>query len=217
MNLVEYNLVKDMTYLEYCDYLQQKYGIGKANYFSKNWNKSSKISRTKEGLLTHHKMEDRMILLSNKSFAQMAPYEYQLKENLVYCDYLEHLFLHILICEYPYPEIQGITVGIGGAVDFLIPELNDFYSGWKTKQSWRQSCHSLIKDDINVYYILLERFIKNTLIPGGYPISIIQKSFNEPYDLWKNNKNKKIYKKINKIYNNNSSHISLLKKLKNIL
>ena len=28
MNLEEKKKVKDLTYLEYCDYLQQKYGIG---------------------------------------------------------------------------------------------------------------------------------------------------------------------------------------------
>lgn len=28
MNLAEYEEIKDFAYLEYCDYLQQKYGIG---------------------------------------------------------------------------------------------------------------------------------------------------------------------------------------------
>lgn len=29
MHMDEYLKVKDMTYLQYCDYLQSKYGIGK--------------------------------------------------------------------------------------------------------------------------------------------------------------------------------------------
>jgi len=33
-----------------------------------------------------------------------APYECQKKENIVYCDLLEHLLLHVLICYYPHPE-----------------------------------------------------------------------------------------------------------------
>ena len=49
MNLQEYEKVRDFTYLEYCDYLQQKYGIGRGNYMTKSWNKNPKVSRTKEG------------------------------------------------------------------------------------------------------------------------------------------------------------------------
>ena len=32
MNIKEYEKIKDMNYLEYCDYLQSKYGIGQAVY-----------------------------------------------------------------------------------------------------------------------------------------------------------------------------------------
>ncbi len=31
MNYIEYENVKNLSYYEYCDYLQNKYGIGKAN------------------------------------------------------------------------------------------------------------------------------------------------------------------------------------------
>lgn len=33
MNYAEYEKVKTLSYYEYCDYLQKKYGIGKSNYF----------------------------------------------------------------------------------------------------------------------------------------------------------------------------------------
>ena len=98
MNLEEYNKVKDFTYLEYCDYLQTKYGIGICDYMTKAYNKKPKISRSKEGLFVHHKFEDHAILLSNKRFAMSNPFEWQLAENMVYCDYLEHLLLHL--CHY---------------------------------------------------------------------------------------------------------------------
>ena len=99
MKLQEYEKVKDYTYLEYCDYLQEKYGIGFCDYMTKNWNKNQKVTRTKDGLYVHHKYEDHAIMLSTKEYAMKNPYEWQLKENLVYCDFLEHLLLHILICE----------------------------------------------------------------------------------------------------------------------
>jgi hypothetical protein len=135
MNLVEYERVKDKDYLNYCDYLQNKYGIGLSNYMTKAWNKISKCTRTKEGLIAHHKYEDHAIMLSSKQFAMKNPFEWQLAKNIVYCDYLEHLFLHILICEYPSKERNEFeAVGVGGVVNFIVPELNDFHSGWQTNQ-----------------------------------------------------------------------------------
>ena len=75
MNLVEYEKVKGFTYLEYCDYLQQKYGIGLSDYMTKSWNKNPKVTRTKDGLLAHHKYEDHAILLSTKEYAMQNPFE----------------------------------------------------------------------------------------------------------------------------------------------
>lgn len=152
MNIQEYEKVKNYTYLEYCDYLQQKYGIGLGNYMSENWKKSSKVTRTKEGLYVHHKYEDHAIMLGNPEYAKNNPYEWQMKENLVYCDLLEHLFLHQLICEYPAEnKNENEQVGIGGIVNFIVPELNDVYSGWRSKQAWQQNCHNAIIKDKEVY------------------------------------------------------------------
>lgn len=91
MKIIEFEKVKDMTYLEYCDYLQEKYGVGLVDYMTKSFTKNKRVSRTSEGLVAHHKAEDKMMLLSNKSFAERYPYEWQKKENIVYCDYLELL------------------------------------------------------------------------------------------------------------------------------
>ena len=70
MDINEYKKVENFDYLEYCDYLQKKYGIGLCDYMTKNWNKNKKISRTKDGLYAHHKYEDHAILLSNPEFAK---------------------------------------------------------------------------------------------------------------------------------------------------
>jgi hypothetical protein len=39
MDLKEYEKVSGYTYLEYCDYLQEKYGIDLCDYMTKNWSK----------------------------------------------------------------------------------------------------------------------------------------------------------------------------------
>jgi hypothetical protein len=75
-------------------------------------------------------MEDHAIMLGKKIYAMQSPYEWQYADKLVYCDLLEHLFLHILICENPHKDKkQDQSVGFGGVINFLVPELNDVYSG----------------------------------------------------------------------------------------
>ena len=201
MNMNEFLKVKEMTYLEYCDYLQGKYGIGKADYMTKSFNKNSKCSRTSEGLIAHHKAEDKMIMLSTKAFAEMCPYEWQKKENIVYCDYLEHLLLHVLICKYPSPEKLPIAdVGIGGVVNFIVPELNDLYSGWVTKQPWRLSCHRLVENDKNVYLAILQIFVDYIKGERNFNENLLHTSFNEEFGGWTRKQNTELYCEIDKLW-----------------
>lgn len=200
MKLAEYEKIKNLNYLEYCDYLQEKYGIGLSDYMTKSWNKNSKVTRTKEGLIAHHKFEDHAILLADKEHAMKNPYEWQLAKNIVYCDYLEHLLLHILICENPAENHNtDEAVGIGGVVNFIVPELNDFYSGWKTNQGWRLNCHNLIKDDKEVYLILIKRFKDLWKDCPFFKVEFLFTSFNEKFGLWSSQQNQKIYEEIRKI------------------
>ncbi len=197
MNMMEYNKVKNMAYREYCDYLQNKYGIGKADYFTKSWNKNPKVTRTKEGLIAHHKYEDYAIMLGDPSFAKNNPYEWQLAENIVYCDYLEHLFCHILICEYPAEGRNPFeAVGIGGVINYLVPELNDMYSGWITGQAWRATCHQKVINDKDVYLELLKRFKHKCSNYPFYTDDCLFTSFNETFGLWSREKNIELYKLI---------------------
>jgi hypothetical protein len=202
MKQQEYEKVKNFTYLEYCDYLQGKYGIGKSDFMTKSWNKNSKVTRTKEGLIAHHKFEDHAIMLSDRNHAMRNPFEWQTAKNIVYCDYLEHLFLHILICESASPsKDEPEPVGIGGIIKFIVPELNDFYSGWVTKQSWRAICHNVIRDDKNVYMTLLKRFKESC---NQYPYYsdtclLTNYSYNEECGYWSKEKNREIFIEINKL------------------
>ena len=197
MDLLEYEKVKQYNYLEYCDYLQNKYGIGLSDYMTKTWNKNPKVTRTNEGLLAHHKYEDHAIMLSNKNFAIKNPFEWQLAKNIVYCDYLEHLFLHILICEYPAKEANdNEAVGIGGIINFIVPELNDLYSGWETNQPWRKSCHDLVVNDKETYLVLLKRFKRNCSNYPFYTKSCLITSYNDGFGLWSMEDNQEIFKEI---------------------
>lgn len=202
MNIAEFEQVKQMTYLEYCDYLQNKYGIGRADYMTKSFNKNPKVSRTSEGLFAHHKAEDKMIMLSTKAFAQMCPFEWQQKENIIYCDYLEHLLLHVLICKYPSPDkVPMADVGIGGVTNFLVPELNDLYSGWAPSQTWRINCQNAIKDDLDVYLAILKLFIEYLQTERDFhDKAILHTSANESYGTWSKSNNRSLYSKFNKLW-----------------
>lgn len=197
MKMAEYESVKELDYTQYCDYLQKKYGIGKSDYMTKSWNKNPKCTRTKEGLLAHHRFEDHAIMLANKEYAMKNPFEWQLAKNIVYCDYLEHLFLHILICETPAKNKNAReAVGIGGVINFIVPELNDVFSGWKSNQTWQINCHNLIIDDKDVYLTLLQRFKQNCSSYPFYSPTCLYTSFNEKYGLWTKRHNKKLFDEI---------------------
>ena len=202
MKITEFEKVKDMTYYGYCDYLQRKYGPALVDYMTKSFNKNRKISRTSEGLVAHHKAEDKMILLSTKSIAEQCPYEWQKKENIIYCDYLEHLLLHVLICKYPSTDRwQGIEVGVGGVVNFIVPELNDLYSGWITKQAWRIKCHEMVVSDKKVYLEILKIFVSYLQNQRKYnDKTILHISLNENFGLWSGENNVKLYTELDKLW-----------------
>jgi len=197
MNINEYNSVKNMTYQQYCDHLHKKHGLGKYDYFTSSWNKNRKASRTKEGLVAHHKYEDHAACLADPIYAPEYPFEWQCAENLVYCDYLEHLLLHILICESGGENAQkGELVGLGGIMDFIVPELNDVYSGFVTKQDWRRSCYDKIIDHKDVYLELIKRLKK---ICRAYPpvvMEMVTRSYNQGFGLWDDDKNEALYAQI---------------------
>lgn len=201
MNLSEYSNVEKLDYEQYCHYLQNKYGIPEKAYLNKNWNKNQGVSRTNEGLYIHHIKENKAIMLSTKEFASLHPYSYQTPKNLTYCNLLEHLFLHILICEEVINQPKKHkkdreNVGVGGAVNFLIPELNDVYSGWETKQPWRKNCHNIIINNKDVYLILLKRFYDRYCIPKQLNENILYTSLNSEMGLWNENSNVPLYKEI---------------------
>lgn len=197
MHLEEYEKVKNLTYLDYCKYLQQKYGIGLSDYLYKSWNKNPKVTRTKDGLYAHHLYEDHAIMLSNKNFAQNNPYEWQKAKNIVYCDCLEHLFLHILICKYPSKDRNpNELVGVGGVINLIGPQLNDYFSGWEPKRDWEKICYGAVKDDKDVYLRMLKQFIDLDLIKPNKCKKLLCTSFNEQFNLWTSKQDAAIFKEI---------------------
>lgn len=101
MNSQELALERRMSYCELCNYLKDKYGGVNENYFldSGCTRVNLSIKRAKEGLEIHHiaEAEPHVYDLSTSAQAKKYPFDYQSKENLCYCNLLEHLLLHMLI------------------------------------------------------------------------------------------------------------------------
>ena len=161
MNKQEFDKVKEFCYSEYCEYLRGKYGMPKKNYCSESFVKSAGISRTSDGLFIHHTKENVAANLSAlNGDARIYPYEFQKKENLVYCNYLEHLLLHIMIAEecQDLDETDGKQLGAGGVVNYIMPILNDIYSGRPAGLPWQINCFKAVIDDKDVYLECIKRF-----------------------------------------------------------
>jgi len=152
----------NIEYENYIKELQNKYGKVPGSYFTnnQNWNKNAKIARGKDGLFVHHAREDRTIMLSTPNYAMNQPWEYQESDQLCYCNYLEHIKLHILIYQHPETWDKDCICGIGGIINLMCREINDFLFVRKRKpydtQAWRNAVMQPVIDNYDVYTQLLK-------------------------------------------------------------
>lgn len=115
MTLEEYNIVKGLSYNDYLIYLKNKYGSVPYRYGNK---KNHKI-----GLFIHHDKEYEVPSLSHSDMRKEYS-EYQVPEFLTYCDYLEHLLLHIMIGRETNPELN---LGLNGPCKYILPAIINYY------------------------------------------------------------------------------------------
>lgn len=156
----EFKQLMKMSYSQLVDYLLYKYGPVKGNYFTNDSfvYQNKKIKRTSEGLFIHHIDEDKAIDISSKGHAQHAPKHFQNADRLVYCNFLEHLLMHIAITtEVDHVDkIPGNWVGYGG-LSLISRPLNDLFGGRPTSQEWLNKCFSIIKENFDEYIECLAR------------------------------------------------------------
>ncbi len=182
---------KEDTYDSYCEFLKKKYGEAPEDYFVvkpsvkkahprkrklsySDMKKNLRITRGNEGLYVHHIMEKEVDMLCDLDHCEImdVPIGYHSAEQLVYCDLLEHLLLHILIEKDGYRDVGSS----GGIFIFMGPELNDIYSGFTTSQAWKQKAYSLVKGQEKDYIDLIHAFIND--FPNDLEPEIFCSSFN---------------------------------------
>ena len=74
---------------------------------------------------------------------------YQHAENLTYCNYLEHLIIHVKINILRKQQL-GHYIN-DGLVNFMIPELNDWYRYVGLDKPWKEAAFSLIEENYPDY------------------------------------------------------------------
>lgn len=153
-----------MSYKEQCLYLQEKYGLPAYDYFvtQECKSKNRKISRTAEGLFCHHVAEAIPRSggnLGEPHMARISPYEYQKRENLCYCNYLEHLMLHLKMnvmhrSTFEWPQqIKRFFNSLG--FFWICQDINDLFANGGSEQKWRNDCYQVIKDNFEDYVDIL--------------------------------------------------------------
>ena len=151
MDLREYQKIKNYSYKEACEYFLNKYGKCKAIYGSKINNRSD------EGLFIHHIGENEIASLSNPEVRKANDPKYQEPEMLVYCNYLEHAFIHVLIGE---ETAGGRNLGLHGDNLYIIPALRKFFEEGLPNPRINAAYFDVIKNDKDVYDLIFARYNK---------------------------------------------------------
>ncbi len=138
MNTMELQKEIALSYEELCVYLLQKYGKPSAERES--------------GLVRHHADESRSLRFLGGMFS--LPSLKKSDKNLLRCDVLEHLLLHVKILE----EKKGSKdfSDFLPAVFPIVREINDFYNGSMRTPPRKLPCLMTVKDDFENYVALLE-------------------------------------------------------------
>ena len=158
----------EMDYKTLVGYLIEKYGAAKYDYFTDAMCKmrSKRITRTKEGLFCHHIDEDKGYNLGDSNCAREQPYEYQKAERLVYCNYLEHLLLHIRIGKDKYWREHGsftfpkeFNCFIVPGITYICSNINDLFEKNGSSVEWQNRCFKGIECNFDDYIYILKSFV----------------------------------------------------------
>lgn len=146
MGLQEFLKVKKFTYKQYLAYLKQKYGKVLYRYGNKK--------NHKKGLFIHHDKEDEIPSLSHSDNRKAFP-EYQAPEFLTYCDYLEHLLLHIMIGREANPELN---LGLNGPCKYILPAIINYYKEGIRNTKWDPEYYTALDGKKDIFDNLLVEY-----------------------------------------------------------
>ena len=146
MTSEEYYKVNKLSYKEYLAYLKAAHGAVPYKYGNK---KNHKI-----GLFIHHDKEDEVPSLSHSDMRKEYP-EYQVPEFLTYCDYLEHLLLHIMIGRETNPELN---LGLNGPCKYILPAIINYYNKGIKNPKWDIEYYTELDGKEDIFKLMLSEY-----------------------------------------------------------
>lgn len=168
----ELKLEEKMSYRDQVAYLLKKYGEARYDYFldDVSWIRSQYVSRTKEGLFCHHIDEYDIPTLSDLSVAKKHSFVHQKADHLVYCNYMEHLLLHMKTgydrflrnhdcLNDPSLFAEFLTHG----VVMITHEFNTLLADDGSESLWQERCFDACRKYIHDYPELLSDFQKKII------------------------------------------------------
>lgn len=213
-----------MDYDNAIQFLKQKYGVAKADYFSqKSYERflrgeikrptKGNYQRTSEGLYCHHVNENMYGELSKayRIKGDNLDFEHQRKENLVYCDLFEHTILHLIIDSTYHREV------IGSGISYMITDIKRWYLERKKPElNWEKQCYDRAYLNQNEAFQILKKIeLKRNTNNRAYSFSNSyeellhyyaqeKKTEDEKYILLKKRIVENIQKDIEKYFNDSS-------------
>lgn len=140
-------------YQAYLDYLKEKHGECKNNYFATKACISTLPSFN--GWHRHHDKENLVAALSRPEVAKANPWAWQEAKNLTYCKPAEHALLHILIAEQGQLGVYGamkiLSEHVGSIEAKLFKVLCDRLNNSATVFTWNQTVVIDAVDQLNTY------------------------------------------------------------------
>ena len=118
------------SYEELCEDCIKLYGAVSGNFFIEAGKQNLDIKRSNEGLQIHHikECDDIFIFVSDLSKWENAknyPEEFQNKENLCYCNLIDHFLLHVKIDLWRSKKFKGKNYHEGS--DLLFYKLKNIF------------------------------------------------------------------------------------------
>ena len=124
-NASYYDAILNLSYDELIKALNKRYDTVKGDYFENEDCLNVNLNIQKDDLFIHHIDEDKGILLEKTNDALNYSYDYQKANRLVYCDYLEHLLLHVKIIE--NNQDKSKLQDIFNSTLSIIKDINTYY------------------------------------------------------------------------------------------
>jgi hypothetical protein len=154
-----------MSYDDYANYLVDKYGPAPCDYFSGSqcsFKNEHKINRMQEGLFCHHRAEECKVDAAKLTDAYFCKHhrEVVMADNFVYCNFIEHLLLHMKIAlddAYVAQETSQL-IDFGGAKK-IWREINAYY-GNGTVIMRNKKAAELVQDQYDKYISIMKFFKK---------------------------------------------------------